>query len=547
MPIPIAYCLKESSFNMKQHVVRFLYRYRLLIAIAVMTLFTHGVNLWGYPKFLGDEGVYTSQAWWLIEFGKLAPYTYWYDHAPLGWLQIGLWQKLTGGPFALGVSLFSTRLLMLVVAALTNVLVFSLTRELTKSKKVALFASTLFAFSPLSIYFHRQVLLDNLQTFWFLISLLALVKARDRLWLIVVSGLTFGIAFLSKETTLLFLPASLFLLSRLTKHAGNRAVSLIAWVMSTLFIIGFFPILAILKQELLPSSLGGHPHVSLWETILFQMSRGNAFKPWENGSYLRHNLPIWFFKDPLLMAMGVWTTIIHLFSFRKSRLFALGLMNLSFLAFLARGGLTLDFYIIPLLSLFPISIAASATTILKATLPRITKLLAQPTPFAVGLGALAFLLMVSDLQTYSYKATANQIESLVYMKTLLTEDSVVAVDDSVLIDLRLDPTGTKIVFPNVDWYSKIDADPEVREKKLEGDWRKINFILANDYILEELEGGHLPFLAQAFNSSTIVKEFPKTKEGKRSPWFSLSDLAPYAMDLTLYRVDPTRSALGRLL
>jgi hypothetical protein len=52
------------------------------ILVVVLTCLTHAINLFGYPEFIGDEGIYTSQGWWLVKFGQLSPYTYWYDHPP---------------------------------------------------------------------------------------------------------------------------------------------------------------------------------------------------------------------------------------------------------------------------------------------------------------------------------------------------------------------------------------------------------------------------------------------------------------------------------
>jgi hypothetical protein len=45
------------------------------------------VHAWGmgrYPRFTDDEGIYVSQAWAVGKLHALAPYTYWYDHPPLG-------------------------------------------------------------------------------------------------------------------------------------------------------------------------------------------------------------------------------------------------------------------------------------------------------------------------------------------------------------------------------------------------------------------------------------------------------------------------------
>ena len=38
----------------------------------------------------------------MLRQGRLAPYTYFYDHAPAGWILLAAWMGLTGGPFTFG-------------------------------------------------------------------------------------------------------------------------------------------------------------------------------------------------------------------------------------------------------------------------------------------------------------------------------------------------------------------------------------------------------------------------------------------------------------
>src|SRR4051794_12493202 len=45
-------------------------------------------NITGFPGASDDEGTYLAQAWAVQHGVGLAHYTYWYDHPPLGWLQL---------------------------------------------------------------------------------------------------------------------------------------------------------------------------------------------------------------------------------------------------------------------------------------------------------------------------------------------------------------------------------------------------------------------------------------------------------------------------
>ncbi|HEX2987644.1 MAG TPA: hypothetical protein VHS06_05680 [Chloroflexota bacterium] len=88
----------------------------LLWGLMVVALASHAFNMFGYPLYLGDEGIYMEQAWSVIRLGKLAPYTYFYDHAPAGWLQIALWLAiLPKGAYTFGMAVASGRVLMLIL------------------------------------------------------------------------------------------------------------------------------------------------------------------------------------------------------------------------------------------------------------------------------------------------------------------------------------------------------------------------------------------------------------------------------------------------
>src|SRR5262249_52031998 len=65
-------------------------RWLLVLSVATGAL-THGYNLFNYPLYITDEGIYLQQAWSVLRESRLSPYTYFYDHAPAGWLVIAGW------------------------------------------------------------------------------------------------------------------------------------------------------------------------------------------------------------------------------------------------------------------------------------------------------------------------------------------------------------------------------------------------------------------------------------------------------------------------
>src|SRR5260370_28079684 len=106
----------------------------LLWASLAMGLVTHGYHLFIYPLYITDEGIYMEQAWSVLREGKLSPYTYYYDHAPAGWLLIDSWVALLPHQFeTFGNAINTGRVLMLLVHVASTYLLFQCTRRLSGS------------------------------------------------------------------------------------------------------------------------------------------------------------------------------------------------------------------------------------------------------------------------------------------------------------------------------------------------------------------------------------------------------------------------------
>ncbi len=89
----------------------------LVLGLVAVGLVSHGLNMFQYPALnrFDDEGIYPSQAWAILREGHLSPYTYFYDHAPGGWILLAGWMAVTGGPHAFGGAIDSGRVLMLLL------------------------------------------------------------------------------------------------------------------------------------------------------------------------------------------------------------------------------------------------------------------------------------------------------------------------------------------------------------------------------------------------------------------------------------------------
>ena len=150
----------------------------LLVAVLVV----QGWNIADYPTFIDDEGTYVAQAWAVQQGKGLAHYTYWYDHPPLGWIQIALltWIPSMISPESMTVG--SMRVMMLVVSAVSAILVYVLGRRLSLPRWAAGFGMLLFGLSPLSVVLQREIFLDNIAVMWMLLAFTLAASPSRHLW-----------------------------------------------------------------------------------------------------------------------------------------------------------------------------------------------------------------------------------------------------------------------------------------------------------------------------------------------------------------------------
>ena len=268
----------------------------LLGVIAVVV----GVNLVHWPLAQFDEGTYMADAW-AVQFGRLAPYTYSYGHPPVGWLLISLWTWAQGLFGHSSYSLATGRGLMLVVDLVSCSLLYVLARRLGFGRVAAAAAVLLFGLSPLAIFYHRAILLDNPSLAWAIAAFLLAWTPRRRLWAFAGSGACFAVASLCKETTLTLLPALLYaVVQNCDRRTRRYCVPL--FLSSFILLGGFYPLYAFLKGELLP----GPHHVSLAGYLTVQLftrkGTGSLFDPYSQ----THAIVIaWLHLDPWLLGTAL--------------------------------------------------------------------------------------------------------------------------------------------------------------------------------------------------------------------------------------------------
>lgn len=487
-----------------------------LIILAVLLLIsgiTHGYNMFHFPYYENDEGTYMSQAWSLLTQGKLAPYTYWYDHAPAGWILIALWVKLTGGFFTFGTSVNSGRVLMLLLHLGTSFLLFYVAKKLSKGYLASILAVLIFSLSPLGIYFQRRVLLDNIMVFWVFLSLALLLRSKLRLSHIVVSAVSFGVAVLTKENAVFFLPAFIYLLfSRAHRH--HKEFALVKWLTVAGSVISIYFLYALLKGELFPVGFLGDTtnNVSLITAMREQLSRGNRLLFWNKDSDFYVNLIGWFERDAfIIIAGGLATLISVVVSIKDKSLRVPALLAILFWLFLMRGKLVINFYIIPLVPLLSLNIG-----VLASFLSQKLSFNKKPVRYLLAGLVLAPSIYFPLGQTFDHYVrdeTTPQVKTIDWLKTSLPESSSIIIDNSIYVDLHERRFPDDKVFNDADWAWKVEKDPEILRGKLQSDWKNIEYIALTHEILRQIKDYKFNFIQKAFDNSYLVKDW---KEGSTS-------------------------------
>jgi 4-amino-4-deoxy-L-arabinose transferase-like glycosyltransferase len=282
-----------------------------LIVFAV-ALIIGAWNVEGAPPFQDDEGTYVAQAV-AVQNGALAPYTYWYDHPPFGWIQLAglLWVPQILG-LGGGSDIGAMRYVSAGLFALTSMLVYLVARRIGAYRPFAILATAIFVLSPLSLTLGRQVFLDTVGMPWILLAFYLALSPRRALWHHVGAGAAFAVAVLSKLTLAVFGPALLVALLGRSRW-GSRTFSVVGFLGVGGLILALFPVMALLRGEL----IAGEGHVSLQDGLAYQfLSRSGSGWIWEEGSSRYDLLQSWFFLDGYIVVAGLIAGLLCAFAGR---------------------------------------------------------------------------------------------------------------------------------------------------------------------------------------------------------------------------------------
>src|SRR5207248_8161950 len=324
----------------------------IALGLTALVLVVQAWNITGFPYASDDEGTYLAQPWDVRHGYGLAHYTYWYDHPPLGWIQLAgmAWIPSTLLPHALAVG--TGRLAMLPVAAVSLLLVYPIVRRLGLARWAAALAVLAYGLSPISVTMMRQIYLDSFAVMWILAALALALSPRKHLWHHTAAGVAAGLAVLSKETMLIALPGVVVALWQGTAKTPVRAWAFGGFAAGLVLVGVFYPLYAILKGELIP----GPGHVSLIGAWQFQLGNrhgsGSIFSAGTNSNSL---LRSWLFYDGVLPIAGVAATLPAL-AIRRLRGPAVA-GALLILTALRPGGYLPAMYVVQVLPFFAIVLA----------------------------------------------------------------------------------------------------------------------------------------------------------------------------------------------
>ncbi len=321
----------------------------MILLPVTLSTFTHMWNPTGFPMVYIDENHYMRRAIQVIEGQgpqeSIRVYDHPYDHPYFGQIFLAFLLKSTGYLSILNLSVIDSssiesvymlpRLLMGALAAINTILVFKI-GEIWHSRNLGFVSSMLFAVMPLT-WMLKMILLDTLLLPFLLSSILLafysskIKRANANLSVIILSGITLGIAIFTKVPAIAFIPLVGYLVYNYNKNLKLLAI----WVLPVLLIPLIWPV-----------SIGLSGHTEDWlDGISYQVERGER-------NFL-DTISLLYQADPVLWSLGIVGGIISLVM-KKDFVFVL--WTVPYILFIYYiGGIVKFFHFIELLPIFSIT------------------------------------------------------------------------------------------------------------------------------------------------------------------------------------------------
>lgn len=491
----------------------------LVIALILGALLVFpALNLFHAP-YTSDEGTLMANAQAILQ-GKITPYIYDYSQPPLGWILMAGWARLTGGIASFGNAINSGRVLMFVLAIASSLLLYLIVRRLSGSRSAALLGMALYTLSPLSLLYRDQVLLYNVATFWLLLSLWLVINSKSRLGMFALAAVALGIAILSEELFLVFLPVMLYAVS-LYATSFQRKFSLVAFVYVTLAISSVYVLLALLKHEFLPS---GNPleHPSLIGALLPKgQSLIGAFLPKTQTSLVdQQSISIWqtwLQTDLLFIAAGTIAIFLNILGGTVNRIQLLAaFLGMTFWVVLIASNVWYPYSIVPLLPFLALNIAIALNTPLHWLTRHVGFDLVRVFLLFVMIGILVPSRIQYAQPLLAPNGSQAQQQAMTWVRDNVPHNAVIITNSYMYADL-LDTQGMAVgggtPFTNAQIYTNAALDPAITEGQLNENWQSISFLVVDPSMLKDLRTDRrFSLLNEALHHATLRTSFGSSQD-----------------------------------
>jgi hypothetical protein len=420
----------------------------------------HALNMASAPHWRTEEGSAVGRAWTLEHLASFAPPTYWYDHPPLGWLQLSAWTWLSSAFERAPTAVAAGREAMLVAHVLSASLLWVLARRLRLARWAAALALVVFGLLPLAVQFHRQVFLDNLAMPWILGAFVLACSPRRRLSAFAASGACLGIATLTSYTALLVLPALALQVWR-SSHPSARRYALAVGGSLFALVWGVYLLAAALRGQLLPGD--GHPSLiqGAWFQLFDGAGDGSIFDP---DSFRHRTVSSWLAFDAAVPVLALVAAPLALVAVPPLRPLAVGFLAL-LVAVLLPGHMPASL-VVGLLAFGAVLIAGIAERAWDRSAEAIRRWQGgrRGRPFALSLAVIAVIIAafarpdwVADYRSLlGDDADAAMRDANQYLVQNMPTDGRLIVDDALWVDLVAAMSTSRVAR-----YTTFDGDADV--------------------------------------------------------------------------------------
>lgn len=486
----------------------------LIVALVLgVTLVAQAFNLFNFPAYAANEGNLMANAWALLH-GQITPYVYTYDQPPIGWLQIAGWLQLTGGTASFGNAINSGRILMVVLAIASSLLLYLITSRTSGSRSAALLAMVLYSLLPLSLIYRREVLLENIGVFWLLLSLCLITTGKSRLQTFVLAAVALGISILTDDVFLCFLPVMLYAVW-LFATPFQRKFSLLTFVYIVLVITSVYVLLALLKGELFPPGLlpgDKGPHESLiggilqkWQVPLVAGQFSESWNTWQQAAWL-------------FLAAGIVAMFINILGGIANRFQLLAaLLAATYCVVLLSSRNVYPFSIVPLLPFLALNIAMALNTPLRWLTRKTGFDLARALLLFILIGALIPASIQQTQPLLAQNPAVPQQQAMRWIRDNAPHNAVIIAPSYLYSDLREQGgsgVGGSAPFPNAYIYSDVVSGSQITNEQLKGDWQNMDYLAVDASMLRDIrDGGQYALLNQALHHAILRVSYGSDKDG----------------------------------